>query len=69
MGRPMDQFCQPNRLPDGRPTNWGTVEPEDLFGPEGWCNAEQPRHECPCYIDGEQYAGTACRNSDGAPAA
>ncbi|KAL4425009.1 hypothetical protein ABPG77_002894 [Micractinium sp. CCAP 211/92] len=70
MGRPMDQFCQPNRLPDGRPTNWGTVEPEDLFGPEGWCNAEQPRHECPCYIDGwggkncmeryEQYCPNQC---------
>ncbi|KAL4443960.1 hypothetical protein ABPG75_011697 [Micractinium tetrahymenae] len=56
-GRPMGQWCQPSRTPDGRPSQWGTVEPELLWGPEGWCNAATPQQQCPCY-DG--WSGTRC---------
>lgn len=31
----------------GRHTTW-----ENLFGPNGWCEAEQPRYKCGCLIDG-----------------
>ncbi|KAL4437781.1 hypothetical protein ABPG77_005693 [Micractinium sp. CCAP 211/92] len=57
MGRSMGQYCQPNRTPDGRPSQWGTVEPEQLWGPEGWCNAASPQQLCPCY-DG--WSGIQC---------
>ena len=48
----MFEYCQPNRLPDGRETAWGTVDPEQLFGPQGWCNAPEPQHLCACIVDG-----------------
>jgi hypothetical protein len=48
----MGQFCQPNTTPDGQKTAWGTVAPEDLFGPEGWCMAEKPKVQCECFLDG-----------------
>ena len=29
-----------------------TACPQELFGPEGWCNADDPKFKCPCRIDG-----------------
>ncbi|KAG2437024.1 hypothetical protein HYH02_011455 [Chlamydomonas schloesseri] len=55
VGRPMGDSCKPNRDPalkDGPRTEWGGVDPDSLFGPEGWCNAERPRHHCGCILDG-----------------
>lgn len=54
----MFEYCQPNRLPDGRETAWGTVDPEQLFGPQGWCNAPEPQHLCACIVDG--WGGPYC---------
>jgi hypothetical protein len=28
---------------DGKPISHGTVDPSDIFGPDGWCEAENPR--------------------------
>lgn len=42
----MGGWCQPNI------TGWGTIDPELLFGPEGWCMAAEPKHHCDCYLDG-----------------
>ena len=42
----MGGWCQPNI------TGWGTIYPELLFGPEGWCMAAEPKHHCDCYLDG-----------------
>ncbi|KAL4438037.1 hypothetical protein ABPG77_004258 [Micractinium sp. CCAP 211/92] len=60
-GRPMSQHCQPKRNPDtGEPAVFGTREPAELFGPEGWCRAAQPAmpDPCPCIVDG--YCGRFC---------
>ena len=61
----MGMFCQPNKTPDGRNTTWGTVDPEDLFGPQGWCMAAEPKIQCDCYLDGGRRLGRgwlpACR--------
>ena len=51
-GRPMGLWCQPNKTEDGQDTAWGSVDPSQLWGPEGWCNAERPQQTCDCYIDG-----------------
>lgn len=58
VGRTMDLWCQPNKMPDGTDTAWGSVTPDDLFGPEGWCTAEKPKIRCLCYRDGR--AGEFC---------
>jgi hypothetical protein len=58
----MGMFCQPSKTPDGRDTSWGTVDPEDLFGPQGWCMAAEPRIQCDCYLDGGFWLpAAACR--------
>ncbi|PSC76549.1 exostosin-like glycosyltransferase [Micractinium conductrix] len=57
-GRPMFQYCQPNKMPDGSDTVWGTVDPEELYGPDGWCIADAPKLQCLCYLDGWQ--GPTC---------
>lgn len=47
MGRPMIlDNCQPNHDDFGNPTPWGAADPEDLFGPDGWCEAAKPRKRC-----------------------
>ncbi|EFN56537.1 hypothetical protein CHLNCDRAFT_51514 [Chlorella variabilis] len=57
-GRPMGLYCQPSKLDNGTATAWGEVEPELLFGPEGWCTSEAPRHVCDCFVDG--WGGNNC---------
>lgn len=59
-GRPLSQWCQPNKTEDGQDSVWGTVDPELLWGPEGWCNADRPAHRCHCYIDGR--GGELCED-------
>ena len=27
---------------EGQPTDWASVDPELLYGPDGWCEAAQP---------------------------
>jgi hypothetical protein len=51
-GRPMGIHCQPNVSPDGMNSSVGEMNYRDLFGSEGWCNAEAPEVKCPCYLDG-----------------
>lgn len=57
-GRPMGFWCQPNKTEDGRATAWGTVDPELLWGPHGWCTAAEPAIQCPCPYDG--WGGKNC---------
>lgn len=52
---------QPNKNPDtGAPAAFGTRDPKELFGPEGWCRAKEPDmpDPCPCIMDG--YCGRFC---------
>ena len=32
----------------GNVTIWGRVEPDLLYGPEGWCEAARPKRRCAC---------------------
>lgn len=43
---------QPNKGPQGQglPFGWGDKDPQDLWGPEGWCNADNPALKCPCIL-------------------
>ena len=36
---------------DGSDNDWGDIPNELLFGPEGWCNAEEPVHTCAGFWD------------------
>ena len=32
---------------EGQPTNWANIDPELLYGDQGWCEAEtKPSHTC-----------------------
>ncbi|GLI69226.1 hypothetical protein VaNZ11_013715 [Volvox africanus] len=57
-GRPMGDSCKPGKDPaTGAKLDWGHHEPDDLFGPEGWCNSDNaPRIHCGCIMDGTQGA-------------
>ena len=48
----MGQWCQPDIKVDGKSTAWGSVDPEELLGPQGWCMAAEPKRQCDCNIDG-----------------
>lgn len=48
---------------EGKPTDWGHVEPELLYGSHGWCEADEPLHRCHCFIDG--LAGSTCEETTG----
>ncbi|KXZ50759.1 hypothetical protein GPECTOR_15g444 [Gonium pectorale] len=48
-GRPL-YWCQPSTDEHGTKVMWGAVKYEDLFGPQGWCNADIPSFHCPCRI-------------------
>ena len=49
---------------EGNPTDWAFVDPELLYGPNGWCEADEPAHRCTCLIDG--VAGPTCDEPTGA---
>ncbi|PSC76758.1 exostosin-like glycosyltransferase [Micractinium conductrix] len=59
-GRPMAQHCQPSKDPSGKPIHWGTKDPEEITGPQGYCMAQSPASNdpCPCIMDG--YWGPGC---------
>ncbi|KAK9909083.1 hypothetical protein WJX75_006916 [Coccomyxa subellipsoidea] len=58
-GRPMILgMCNPSKDDEGNPTDWAFVDPELLYGPNGWCEADEPAHRCTCLIDG--VAGPTC---------
>ncbi|PNH08225.1 hypothetical protein TSOC_005205 [Tetrabaena socialis] len=46
-GRPM-YWCQPSSDKEGNKVMWGAVKYEDLYGDNGWCNADVPNFMCPC---------------------
>ena len=50
----MNWWCQPNLTltSEGQLTTFGNRELEDLYGPQGWCMAEQPKIQCECHVDG-----------------
>ncbi|KAG2432501.1 hypothetical protein HXX76_008846 [Chlamydomonas incerta] len=50
-GRPLF-MCTPGTDKDGKKVEWGGTPYEDIFGPEGWCNADKPKFTCPCRLDG-----------------
>ncbi|KAG2432503.1 hypothetical protein HXX76_008848 [Chlamydomonas incerta] len=52
-GRPLF-MCNPNTDADGKKLWWGGTPYNDIFGPEGWCNADKPAFKCPCRLDGLQ---------------
>ncbi|PSC76174.1 exostosin-like glycosyltransferase [Micractinium conductrix] len=52
-GRPIFHFCRRSE-----PSRWGDIPPESLYGPEGWCEAEQPAFHCQCIADG--WGGPTC---------
>ncbi|KAG2488211.1 hypothetical protein HYH03_013205 [Edaphochlamys debaryana] len=56
-GRPLS-MCSPSADKDGKKVEWGVTPYEDIFGPGGWCNADQPKFTCPCRLDG--LSGTLC---------
>jgi hypothetical protein len=39
------QGCNPKNDKDGNPVHWGAVDYKDLFGPEGWCNADMSKFQ------------------------
>ncbi|PNH01148.1 putative glucuronoxylan glucuronosyltransferase F8H, partial [Tetrabaena socialis] len=56
-GRPM-YWCQPSSDKEGHKVMWGAVKYEDLYGDNGWCNADVPNFMCPCRLGG--LIGTMC---------
>eukprot|EP00884_Botryococcus_braunii_P008777 jgi/Botrbrau1/17900/Bobra.50_1s0001.1 len=59
-GRPMPTHCTISLLNNGSriPYLSGDISWDDIFGPQGWCESDSPRHMCPCLIDG--VAGILC---------
>lgn len=54
VGRPAT-WCWPKHDENGNEPQWvkaHAVDNELIWGPEGWCEAENPKHKCPCVIDG-----------------
>ena len=53
VGRPLGHYCQPNKIPGtDRKTDFGDVDPDLLFGDDGWCEAKQANFTCVCHLDG-----------------
>lgn len=43
-GRPLgNHLCQPSDNGKGHKLEWGQVPWEDLYGPHGWCEADEPK--------------------------
>lgn len=45
-GRPMNWWCQP------KGSFGGSRDWDDLFGPQGWCTAAEPKIQCDCNVPG-----------------
>lgn len=60
LGRPLLR-CWLYQDSKGLPVTWGngTVgKYREIYGKDGWCNADQPKYKCPCLVDG--LAGKGC---------
>ncbi|KAG1665161.1 hypothetical protein FOA52_005542 [Chlamydomonas sp. UWO 241] len=44
--------------PKGGEVKWGSVTYDDIYGPKGWCNADEPIKEYGCLLDGHH--GPSC---------
>lgn len=51
IGRPL-YWCHPSTDANNNTIKWGAIKYPDLFGPDGWCNADISNFRCPCRIDG-----------------
>ena len=51
-GRPLPDHCQPNKDPEGNPSQFGQMDPRHIFGQDGWCKAAAPAATCTCLLDG-----------------
>lgn len=53
-GRQLSLHCQPRNDSDGTTAPASDSRPtyEQLFGPNGWCEADVPDFKCPCIVDG-----------------
>ncbi|GAX85634.1 hypothetical protein CEUSTIGMA_g13049.t1 [Chlamydomonas eustigma] len=51
LGRPLYN-CNPKEDAEGKKVPWGANPYKDIFGPKGWCEAEESDFQCPCRIDG-----------------
>ncbi|GFR52399.1 hypothetical protein Agub_g14911 [Astrephomene gubernaculifera] len=56
-GRPTVDGCMIGTHKDGRRLDWGLsyLKYEDVYGPDGWCNKEDPTHHCGCVWDGNAW--------------
>ncbi|KAG7674943.1 hypothetical protein Ndes2526A_g07692 [Nannochloris sp. 'desiccata'] len=53
VGRPLGESCQLNFHPSGLSSAFGDKDPEDIYGVDGWCQADsKPRILCDCFLDG-----------------
>ena len=61
VGRPMGLHCQPSTDEFGNSTgSKGDVTYKDLFGPDGWCNADKPNTTCSCGEARDGISGAFC---------
>ena len=54
-GRSISEPCKPQTDASGNKVDWGGIPYEDLYGPDGWCNAAagaKPKRMCGCSKDG-----------------
>ncbi|KAL4427652.1 hypothetical protein ABPG75_001741 [Micractinium tetrahymenae] len=57
-GRLLPHNCRRNTGWGGQKSEFGTVDYDKLYGPEGWCQADQPAFRCGCTEDG--WDGPTC---------
>ncbi|KAG2486464.1 hypothetical protein HYH03_014911 [Edaphochlamys debaryana] len=58
-GRPLgNHHCQLSDDGKGHKLPWGQVPYDHIYGPEGWCNSDNPVVRCPCLFDG--FSGPLC---------
>ena len=63
VGRPMGLHCQPSTDETGSAVPNGDVPYDDLFGPDGWCQAAKPVTKCSCSESGDGLSGDHCENT------
>ena len=56
----MDLHCRPRFDENGNKVTWSGdgIPNEQLYGPNGWCEADEPAFRCNCQYDG--FAGPTC---------
>jgi len=57
----LSHICvQPKKDDFGNEAGYGGVDPKDLWGPEGWCQADQPKYICPCILVSNRAVSAGC---------